>query len=161
MVSKGMFRLDLHYRINVITINIPALRDIKEDIPLIFKHLIEKLSLGKKQSSPAVAPDALSALQRYTWPGNVRELRNVAERALIVCRGDRIELTNLPISLREATEKTLSTTRLSSLKALMAETEREAIVHALETANRNKVRASELLGIHRTGLYQKMKKYGL
>jgi len=162
MVSKELFRLDLHYRINVITINLPALRDIKEDIPFIFNHLIKKLLLGKKQSPPAVAPDALSALQRYTWPGNVRELRNIAERALIVCRGDRIELKDLPISLREAAGKNFSTTRrISSLKALIEETERQAIVYALETANQNKVKASELLGIHRTGLYQKMKKYGL
>ncbi|MDL2268650.1 sigma 54-interacting transcriptional regulator [Desulfosarcina sp. OttesenSCG-928-G17] len=160
--SSGFFRLDLYYRLNVLNIKLPPLRAIKEDIPTLFTHFLTTLSQGKKHPSPQVAEDVVTALQNYSWPGNIRELRNIAERAMIVCRGDRIELSDLPISLREtAPWPGFKTVAASSLKTLMEETERQAIIQALEASRGNRVRAAALLGIHRTGLYQKMRKYGV
>ncbi|MGA6925571.1 MAG: sigma 54-interacting transcriptional regulator [Desulfosarcina sp.] len=160
MMGSGRFRLDLYFRVNVININLPSLRRIRADIPLIFDHLLNQLSRNQGRRIEAVAPDVREALAAYAWPGNVRELRNVVERALIVCRHDRIEMQDLPLTLREA--------RVSvpgpdlppgSLKTLMQETERKAIVSALAHTGHNRADTARLLGIHRTGLYQKMKKY--
>jgi transcriptional regulator with PAS, ATPase and Fis domain len=162
MMETGRFRLDLYYRLNVMNINLPPLRVIKEDIPLIFHHLLGTLSRGKGRPVNELAPDVRNALMLYTWPGNVRELRNVVERAMIVCHDQRIELEDLPLSLREApTRQPAPAPNIATLKQLLEETERTAITSALEQSGQNRVRASRRLGIHRTGLYQKMKKYGL
>lgn len=162
MMAKGTFRLDLYYRLNVMTIQMPALRDIPEDIPLIFDHFIEKLSAEHRRNIRAVSPQAIDALKRYHWPGNVRELRNVAERALIVCGGKRIEATDLPMALRNRTPKTTEAAEIEGpLKSVLAAAERRAIVQALKKNGNNRAQAARSLGIHRTGLYQKMKKYGL
>lgn len=162
MMGKGRFRLDLYYRLNVITINLPSLRDIKEDIPLIFQHLLMKLSCEGGRRIQEISPDVLKALMAYTWPGNVRELRNVVERAMIVCRNGRIELEDLPMALREyPAGRPEPDASVAPLKKLLEDTERDAIVSALARTGQNRGRAADLLGIHRTGLYQKMKKYEL
>ena len=162
MMAGGNFRLDLYYRLNVMTIHLPPLRDIREDIPLMFEHLLEQLSRSGGRRIREVSPDVLEALTAYAWPGNVRELRNVVERAMIVCRGDRIGLVDLPMSLREAPVCPHPHDAPDTpLKALMEETEKNAITRALERSGNSRVRAARRLGIHRTGLYQKMKKYGI
>ena len=162
MMATGRFRPDLYYRLNVITINLPALRNIKDDIPLIFRHLLRKLSREAGRRIQEISPDVHKAIMAYPWPGNVRELRNVVERAMIVCSNGRIELEDLPMSLRECPaaqpETDISAT---PLKKLLENTERDAIVRALARTGQNRGRAADLLGIHRTGLYQKMKKYEL
>jgi len=161
MMSDGGFRLDLYYRINVFVIDLPALREIKEDIPLIFLRLLEKLSGGRRQTVPSVAPEAMELLKNYPWPGNVRELRNIAERALIVSKDNRIEPEDLPLTLRTPaacleSERSILT---MSLKDLLEDTERRAIVSTLQKNGNNRAKTAQILGIHRTGLYQKMKKY--
>ena len=162
MMGDGRFRLDLYYRLNVININLPPLRTIREDIPRIFRHLVEKLSRTGGREIEDVAPAAREVLMAYAWPGNVRELRNVVERALIVCHGRRIELDDLPISLRSGpADPPASDSPIGPLKQLMEKTERNAITEALARSGNNRGKAADLLGIHRTGLYQKMKKYGL
>jgi transcriptional regulator with PAS, ATPase and Fis domain len=162
MIGTGMFRLDLYYRLNVISIHLPPLRTIPEDIPLIFKHVMKSLNETRKQPVHHVSAPALEAIGNYPWPGNVRELRNVVERAMIVCKEGRIELADLPISVRETPpHKTPAAAGTSSLKEILDSAERKAVMSALESCDNNRVRAAALLGIHRTGLYQKMKKYGI
>jgi len=162
LIDKQAFRLDLYYRLNVVHIHLPALREIHEDIPSIFHHFFDRLALGKKAKIRAVSREALEAMQQYTWPGNIRELRNVVERAMIVCQGDAIERADLPLE-KNVTPAVPSFTegKIPSLKKVLQETERQAILAALEHTGNNRVEAARILGIHRTGLYQKMKKHGI
>jgi transcriptional regulator with PAS, ATPase and Fis domain len=161
MVREKTFRLDLFYRLNVIIIRLPPLRDIREDILPIFTHFLKQLSRENHRDIPLVSPQAASALQQYAWPGNIRELRNVAERAMIVCRGGegQIEIDNLPMSVTVKQAGKTPRPPASSLKTLIENAEREAILQALDATRNNRNTAAALLKIHRTGLYQKMKKY--
>jgi len=162
MISSGEFRLDLYYRINVMNIALPPLRSIKEDIPLFFNEFLADLSRDLKKPVKPVAPDAMALLQHYAWPGNMRELRNIAERALIVSRGELITLNDLPPVVREKVELAADGSQpLSMLKDIMAEAEKQAITGALKLTGNNRAAAAKMLGIHRTGLYQKMKKHGI
>jgi transcriptional regulator with PAS, ATPase and Fis domain len=162
LIDKQAFRLDLYYRLNVVHIHLPALREIREDIPAIFHHFFDRLSVGKKPRIRTALPEALEAMQQYTWPGNIRELRNVVERAMIVCRGDAITRADLPLEKSVAPAvPALTDGAIPSLKQLLQETERQAILAALEHTGNNRAEAAKLLGIHRTGLYQKMKKHGI
>ncbi len=163
MTGDGGFRLDLYYRINVFVINLPALREITEDIPMIFLHLLEKLNGSGRRRVPTVSPEALELLANYSWPGNMRELRNIAERAMIVSKDNRIEPEDLPLALRvqSACIPGVKRTPPSSLKDLLEETERRAIVSTLEKTGNNRAKTAKILGVHRTGLYQKMKKFNI
>lgn len=162
MVGRGGFRLDLYYRLNVFAIQLPTLREIPEDVPLIFNHIIAEFGRMRRGQVSGISREAEKALSQYQWPGNVRELRNVAERAMIISTTDQIELEDLPILLRSA-QSALPVTGGTggTLKKIMEETERNAILAALKRCDQNRIKASRLLGIHRTGLYQKMRKYGL
>ena len=162
MVSNKSFRLDLYYRLNVIVIALPPLREIKSDIPEIFNHFLYKFNQENRRKIPSVSPEAMTALQNYSWPGNLRELRNIADRSIILCSDNTIELKDLPISLREKTGPSVPMEGMGdSLKAIMENTEKRAILDALQRADNNREKASALLKIHRTGLYQKMKKYNI
>jgi len=162
MLSSGEFRLDLYYRINVITVSLSPLREIKDDIPLFFNAFLAELSGELKKKVKPVATDTMALLQSYAWPGNMRELRNIAERALIVSQGETITLDDLPPVIR-TTAATIPTGShaLSPLKEIMEQTEKQAVARALEINGNNRVAAAKMLGIHRTGLYQKMKKHRL
>lgn len=161
MVRQKTFRLDLFYRLNVIIISLPPLRDIREDILSIFNHFLNQLSAENHRMIHAISPEAAEALQDYSWPGNIRELRNVAERALIVCKGEQIELDDLPMSVKVKLPESppINDSPDSSLKALIENAERAAILQALKATGYNRNMSAALLKIHRTGLYQKMKKY--
>lgn len=162
MVTSKSFRLDLYYRLNVFVITLPPLREIKEDIPEIFSHFLDKLNRGNKSNVPSVSSDAMAALQNYSWPGNLRELRNIADRSMILCSGNRIEVDDLPISIMEKSSMSVTGDFTGdSLKSIMENTEKKAIMDALERAGNNREKASSMLKIHRTGLYQKMKKYNI
>ncbi len=161
MVGKGGFRLDLYYRLNVFAIQLPALREIPEDIPLIFNHILNEFARSRRGEVPMVSQAARKALSQYHWPGNVRELRNVAERALIIAPQSEIRLEDLPIPLRDNQAAPQVQHPSGTLKEILEETERKAIMAALAESNQNRIKASRILGIHRTGLYQKMRKYGL
>jgi transcriptional regulator with PAS, ATPase and Fis domain len=162
MIAKGRFRMDLYYRLNVFTIKVPALREIKDDIPLMFSAMLSDGAPVRKKPDYTITPAAAAALRRYSWPGNVRELKNTAERLKIFCRGTVIDVGDLPAELPDISDDPdMDAGSDYSLKRLLAETERKAIKTALQKAAGNKVRAAKMLKIHRTGLYQKMRKYGL
>ncbi|MCP4753710.1 MAG: AAA family ATPase [Proteobacteria bacterium] len=160
MISSGEFRLDLFYRINVINIYLPPLREITDDIPTLFHHFLHELNKEKRKEVERVSQEAMALLKNYAWPGNMRELRNVAERALIVSRGTQIETEDLPPALKETLSYPIHENKpLPMLKDLLEKTEKRAINEALKLTKNNKASAAKLLGIHRTGLYQKMRKY--
>jgi transcriptional regulator with PAS, ATPase and Fis domain len=162
MLERKDFRLDLYYRLNVFHIHLPALREIREDIPAIFYHFLNELCADKARNTPDVSDEAIETILSYNWPGNVRELRNVIERALIVCKADRIDIEDLPIENARSTRLlTQPLGAVGSLKQLMEHTEKQAILQSLQQTGNNRVEAAKRLGIHRTGLYQKMKKYGI
>jgi transcriptional regulator with PAS, ATPase and Fis domain len=162
MLDSKDFRLDLYYRLNVFHIHLPALRDIRADIPAIFRYMLGLLATDGRPPIEHVSDEALAAMQTYDWPGNVRELRNVAERAMIVCRDRRIGVDDLPMeAVRSARRDPPSGGALGPLRTLMQKTEKQAILQALDHTGNNRVEAARVLGIHRTGLYQKMKKHGI
>jgi len=162
MVEEKKFRLDLYYRLNVFVITLPPLREIKEDIPEIFHHFLKELNQGNRKGVVSVSDQAMSALKDYAWPGNFRELKNITERSLILCKNGRIEMNDLPISVLEEPNMLIQGELVgTSLKEIIQNTEKRAIMHALQQAKNNRIIASSLLKIHRTGLYQKMKKYGI
>lgn len=163
MVSDKSFRLDLYYRLNVFVITLPPLREIPEDIPQIFNHFLDKLNRGNRQNVLTVSPEAIAALKSYSWPGNMRELRNIADRSMILCSKNRIEVDDLPISIMEKSSVSPLPGNFTgdSLKEIMENTEKRAILDALEKVGNNREKASSMLKIHRTGLYQKMRKYNI
>lgn len=161
-VRKGRFRKDLFYRLNVIPLHIPPLRERKEDIPLIAAHMLERMNRDFGRNVKTISPEVLRIFESYDWPGNVRELANILERILYSMDGieDTLQVNHLPLFFRTlATETTRSQT--IRLKNLKADSEREALLHAINLANNNKNKAAQLLGIHRTALYKKMKKLNL
>jgi len=158
--DQERFRKDLYYRLNVIPIQIPPLRERKEDIPIIAMHLIGMLNNDLGTNATKISPEVLRIFENYNWPGNVRELNNVLERVLYSIDSDTIFVHHLPIFLQTMRE---GPTKLQPtfLKRLREEMEREALLHAIHVSNDNKNKAAKLLGIHRTGLYKKMKKLNI
>lgn len=152
-VAQGAFREDLYYRLNVVRIEIPPLRERHEDIPLIAGHLLARINkrLGKHLES--ITPEAILKLSSYRFPGNIRELENIVERAAIFADGDRIEARD--VVLGESNEAPLPVAR--SLRSV----EREAIIVALRRWEGNRTRAAEELGISRRNLQYKIKEYGI
>ena len=160
MVDDGRFRKDLFYRLNVIPIQITPLRKRRSDIVPIARHLLQNLVQEATLSETQLDKSTVDVLRKFDWPGNVRELSNVLERALSSLDGDTIEIKDLPFYLTRGRQPSIKTNQ-SSIREAQAAAEKEAILFALEETNYNKVKAAGLLGIHRTLLYKKMKKYSL
>jgi len=160
MVEHQLLRTDLFYRLNVIRIHIPPLRERREDILPLARHIVQKICKESVLPEIKIDPLAEESLVNYDWPGNVRELHNVLERTLSFLEGDTIHFLDLVLHL-QAKHKTSLETGSTSLKNMLSSTEQEALLGALSASNNNKRRAAELLGIHRTLLYKKMKKYDL
>ena len=159
-IAKGTLREDLLYRLNVFRIQLPALRERKEDLPLLAQYLVTKLA--EKHSRPArfLNPAAISALQFHAWPGNVRELRNVIERAVIICSGEEIERHHFapyPIDQRERLRN--EDTITFPVGTPIEEVERQMIIRTLKKTRNNKTRAAELLGISLKTLHNKLNLY--
>ena len=161
LVGEGKFRADLYYRVNVIPIRIPPLRERPEDIPDIAQQVLATLATEAGEPARRLSPEAQAVLSAYGWPGNVRELRNVLERALAMSRGDLVLREHLPAHLLRASGGTARKVVPGSLASAKAEVEKVAILEALEAAGGNKSRAAGLLRIHRVKLYEKMKRYGI
>jgi DNA-binding NtrC family response regulator len=160
-VADGSFRQDLYYRINVITLTQPPLRERITDIPLLAEHYLRQFCEANGKTIRGFDEAALQALQRYRWPGNVRELLNVVERAVVLSKGDMITVQDLPETLR-TNELSLSipTGRLgNNLKSSLVAPERQLILEALEANGWNRQATADMLGINRTTLYKKMKRY--
>ena len=160
LVERGNFRKDLYYRLNVLPIQIPPLRERKEDLSLLADHFIQRLSKEMGTKTVSISPEVLQIFMDYSWPGNVRELSNIIERVLYTIDVDNIQVRHLPIflqSLAEESPKPQSTI----LKRLKENMEREALLHSIRLSKYNKNQAARLLGIHRTSLYKKMKKLNI
>jgi len=153
-VKRGRFREDLFYRLNVMPIALPPLRECREDIPPLVAHFIDHFNQRLNRRVEGVTPKAEAMLLSYNWPGNIRELRNIIERAMILCGGDRIHASDLPLG--GAADENASEEFLS-----LDELERLHIRRVLEGAGRNLSRAAEILGVTRTTLYNKLRKYNL
>lgn len=154
LVQEGKFREDLYYRLNVITIEIPPLRERKEDIPLLVNHFIQKFNVELKKNVQKITDDAMKALLKYNWPGNVRELENVIERAMVVSRDNIIRKEDLGLPEEDEVFFGLKDKSLKSV-------EREHILRVLKENDWNIQRSAEILGIDRATLYNKIKKYNL
>ena len=169
MLPEKRFRIDLFYRLNVIPLYIPPLRERREDIIPLAKYLLKNLDEETKLNEISIDSEAQEALERSDWPGNTRELQNALERTLSSLEGDIIHLEDLPFYLRHSRSHATkggqrevpSDESPVSLKDLQEETEKEALLHTLDSTGYNKRKASTILGIHRTLLYKKMKKYNI
>lgn len=156
LVEEGKFREDLYYRLNVVTIEIPPLRERGNDIILISNHLIKKLSVDLDKKVKGISKEAEQYLKIYEWKGNVRELENILERAInIMENSEIIQVKDLP---KEITGKKVSMVP-KKLQDILAESEKNAIILALRAADGNKSKAAKILDIGRTSLYEKIEKY--
>lgn len=158
-VRDGRLREDLYYRINVVTIDLPPLRERREDIPLLVHAFLPEFATQRATPIRGVAPDAMRALQRYTWPGNVRELRNVVERAIILASGELIETSHLPPDLVGSPSPPNHSSPMISAGMRVDEAERHLIEVTLKSTNNNKTRAAEMLGISVKTLHNKLNKF--
>jgi len=157
-ISDGTFREDLYYRLNVYLIELPALRDRKEDIPLLTEHFIQKFNQEYNRQIKGIAPEAMELLKDYGWRGNVRELRNIILRAMISAK-DEIHKSDLPINTIKGTMPS-EEIRFHAGTSL-PEIEKESIIKTMKKVKGNKAKAAELLGISRRSLYNKIAEYGI
>jgi transcriptional regulator with GAF, ATPase, and Fis domain len=158
-VAANRFRDDLYFRLNVITVTVPSLRDRTEDIPLLVNYFLSQATRGPR----SIEPDALAALKAYQWPGNVRELANVIERARILADGPSITMQDLPIGVAHPTPSTQLATRPAVCQngTHLEDLERDHIQRVLQTEGWNKARAARALGISRRRLYRLLERHGL
>ena len=163
-VGAGRFREDLFYRLNVVRIQVPALRERRKDIPLLVDHFLAHFRTALGKDVTGIADDALAQLGRYDWPGNVRELENVIERAVILARGDRITTAELPTNVTEAAPTAAPESGEdgdASLRDARRAFETRFIRQALQRTGGNRTRAAKLLQISHRALLYKIKEYGL
>lgn len=154
-IENNTFRKDLYYRLNVISVHMPPLRDIKDDIPHLVHHFIKKFSKETHRQVTRMTPDVIDLLMRYDWPGNVRQLENIIERAFALGEGDIICAKDLPAEIRHIDHQ-LS---ISNANLNLTENEKILIMRALKQSQGNKAEAARLLGINITTVYRKLEKY--
>jgi two-component system response regulator HydG len=159
-VADGSFRRDLYFRLNVLSLKIPPLRERKQDIPLLAEHFLERLS-RTTGAQRAMSEEALNVLMRYNWPGNVRELENCLERASAFSSGPYVETADLPSPIQDAVHPMPSGATNGDKIVSLAELEREAILRTIEQLKGDKLLAARLLGIGKTTLYRKLKEYAV
>jgi len=157
-VTENRFREDLFYRLNVIEIEIPPLRDRREDIPLLVRHFAAKSARNQNSPEKLVAPEAMSVLVGYDWPGNVRELENAIERAFVLS-GDEIDVDSLPQKLRSSAAGSFETHDHQGFRPTLEETERRYVMEILHALENDKAAAAKILGIDLSTLYRKLKRY--
>jgi DNA-binding NtrC family response regulator len=161
LVRVGRFRQDLYYRVNVINVELPNLRDRLSDIPLLAQHFLDRVCEEAGKKVRGFTDEAIAAMQRYNWPGNVRELQNVVERAVFLGKRDVIGLEDLPVNMPVGLPNASAAAAKGSLKEAMEMPERQIILQVLESNNWNRHATADCLGINRTTLYKKMKRLGL
>jgi len=183
-IDAGRFREDLYYRLNVITIYLPPLRERREDIPALVSHFLKIYNEQDFRHVPYVAPAAMQALQEYAWPGNVRELQNYIERAVVLAPGDELTCDLLPEAVLGGKPRRIGRNRAGDLETVAAElveqgietagpsaenlhamvvnrVERELIAQVMAACDNVQIKAAERLGINRNTLHKKLKEYGL
>ena len=164
-VRAGTFREDLYYRLNVMTLNVPALRQRRDDIPLLAQHFLKRFAEKNRKPAKGFSPSAMDMLIKYHWPGNVRELENAVERAVILMSGEHVTDKELPLSVVEAypakADLDPSPAGIDPARHSLAEIERQAIVATLQATGGNKSKTARVLGITRKTLHNKIKSFGL
>jgi DNA-binding NtrC family response regulator len=175
LVAEGKFREDLFYRINVIPIHIPPLRQRKEEIPLLTRHFISKLGQKTGKHITGISPDVMARFMHYDWPGNIRELKSVLEYAFVVAEPETIHVQHLPEHFGKADQTPVADPISKQRSPVMApapdspppadyeasDSERQELVEALRKTGGNKSQAAKLLGVHRMTVWNRMKKYGI
>jgi DNA-binding NtrC family response regulator len=157
-VTEGTFRRDLFFRLNVLTLRIPPLRDRRQDVPLLVAHFLERI--GREAGmEKTIADESLKALLNYDWPGNVRELENSLERACALTSANEIQVRDLPTQIYSAPVELMAVSQPTNGIVPMAELEKQTILNALTQVNGDKMLAARLLGIGKTTLYRKLKEY--
>lgn len=177
LVASGQFRKDLYYRLNIVSLRIPPLRERRDDIPVLLEYFLERMR-RERATAYRFSPEAIEALVSYDWPGNVREMESIIERACALSSGPVLHLGDLPtqmyqqsVALADSAAVTLvdervtqpagSADRPSSPIVSIAELEREAILNTIRQLHGDKLMAAKLLGIGKTTLYRKLKEYGI
>jgi DNA-binding NtrC family response regulator len=164
-VQAGRFREDLYYRVNVVNVELPALRDRLGDIPLLAEHFLGQFQPSAPRRIEGFTDEAMARMQRYGWPGNVRELENAVERAVVLCRQEWIGPQDLPPAVlrgaEQGEEESLALDGSKTLQEALAGPEKRILLAALRANDGNRQATADQLGINRTTLYKKMKKYGL
>jgi transcriptional regulator with PAS, ATPase and Fis domain len=162
LLAQGKFREDLYYRLNVIRLNIPPLRERISDIPYICKALLKRLNSTLGLGVNRISDEVLNAFAAYDWPGNVRELENVLERAVNFCNGEEITMDFIPEHIANYERPKLKVVPpANSLEKLLEEREKEVIIDALSRFNGNKSKTAQALAINRSVLYRKINKYNI
>ncbi|MGN6642423.1 MAG: helix-turn-helix domain-containing protein, partial [Verrucomicrobiota bacterium] len=159
----GTFREDLYFRLKVVEIVLPPLRDRLSDVPLLAQAFLREFAEENKKPVQEFAPDALDLMMNYAWPGNVRELRTAVEHAVVLCRGERISARDLPASVRAgAVNATADPQRMLARHDLtVKEAEKQLIIRALKETNGNRTLAAQKIGVSRRTLHRKLHSYGL
>jgi len=160
-MEKGRFREDLFYRLNVVGITIPPLRDRREDLALLMEHFLKRFSAENGRKIKGVSSKARHLLMKYDYPGNVRELENILERAVVIARGDYIETSDLPFSALDQNHPQGQNWNRGTLKESIEFLEQEMVLNAMAEAGNHQTRAARTLGISERMLRYKLKKYGL
>jgi transcriptional regulator with PAS, ATPase and Fis domain len=158
LVKEGIFRRDLFYRINVIRVNVPPLRERKEDIPMLAKHFIGRLNRLQGRTVSGISQEALSLLMFHDYPGNIRELENIMEHAFVLCPEGQIEIHCLPESLRISAPRPTAFRRMD---AFLKSAEAQVLLDALKRNEFNRLATARELGIHKSTLYRKIKALGI
>jgi two-component system response regulator HydG len=154
MVNEGKFRSDLYYRLNVIGINLPPLRERPEDIEFLARHFLRKFAGRMRKAVFTISPEGMQMLRGYDWPGNVRELENVMERGVALASGDLLGVADLPATIRDVVPSPSLQSRLP-----LREVERQYILETVDVCQGNYDEAARVLGIGRTTLWRKLKEY--
>ncbi len=160
-IREKKFREDLYYRLNVIEVKVPPLRERKDDIPLLVNHFVKKFSEENKKTIKGADGSAMQVIMQYPWPGNVRELKNVIERAVVFCSDDHITLNELPEKLKKHDAVTKGQEGVSALKTSIDDFEKKLIENVYGAHQKNKEETARMLGIDLATLYRKLKKYGI
>ena len=161
LVSEGKFRDDLFYRLSVVAVELPPLRERREDIPLLITTFIRTCSEENGKPVREITQEAVNVLMAYDWPGNVRELRNAIEQMVVLSRSERLTLRDVPMAIRAGSDlRKIAVVRPGTTMTL-EEAERQLIVHALKETGGNRTNAAGKIGMSRRTLHRKLKKYGL
>jgi two-component system, NtrC family, response regulator AtoC len=160
-VQSGKFRSDLFYRLNVVPIHVPPLRERKEDLIPLVDSLLKKLMTKYQKKITNVSPEVIAAFSNYDWPGNIRELENVLERMVLMCETDTVSLHEVPAEIRATGSHITPSGLKEKIETISHVTEKQMIIDALNKTDQNRTKAAELLGISRRTLQNKIKEYGL